>query len=137
MIKVDEGRCIGCGACINECSFGAISMVGSKAKIDKDLCRGCMICARYCGEGAIVTERIGEKTEEVKRKLEEIVEELETGKIRCERVEELEGVVTLLKNECLASSGAQRYPGEGYRYSSGTGGGFGGGVGFGRRYRRR
>lgn len=135
MIKVDEGRCIGCGACINECSFGAISMVGSKAKIDKDLCRGCMICARYCGEGAIVTERIGEKTEEVKRKLEEIVEELETGKISCERVEELEGVVTLLKSECI--SGAQMYPGEGYRYSSGTGGGFGGGVGFGRRYRRR
>ena len=137
MIKVDEGRCIGCGACINECSFGAISMVGSKAKIDKDLCRGCMICAGYCGEGAIVDERIGEKTEEVKRKLEEIVEELETGKISCERVEELEGVVTLLKNECI--SGTQRYPGEGYRYSSGTGGGFGGGYGrgSGRGYRRR
>ncbi|MDY6985571.1 MAG: 4Fe-4S binding protein [Candidatus Thermoplasmatota archaeon] len=133
MIKVDEDRCTGCGACINACPFGAISMMGSKAKIEEDLCRGCMICARYCGEGAIVAERAGEKTEEVKRKLEKTVEELETGKISCERVEELEGVVTLLKNECIANSGAQRYSGEEYRYDPGPGGGYG----FGRRYRRR
>ncbi len=133
MIKVDEDRCTGCGACIDACPFGAISMIGSKAKIDEDLCRGCMICARYCGEGAIVDERIGEKTEEVKRKLEEIVEELETGKISCERVEELEGVVTLLKNECIANSGAQRYPGEGYKYGPGGGYSFGEGTEGGKR----
>jgi len=138
MIKIDEDRCTGCGVCINTCPFGAISMVGGKAKINDDLCRGCMICARYCSEGAIVDERTEVKTEGVRKKLEEIAEELKTGKISCERVEELEGVVTLLKSECV--SGAQKYPDAGYNYGPTPGGGYGRGYGrgggFGRGYRR-
>jgi len=144
MVEVDEERCIGCGACIDACSFGAISMVNGKARIDKELCRGCMICARYCIEGAIVDERTEVKTEGVRRKLEEITEELKTGKISCERVEELEEMVTLLKSECV--SGVPKYPDVGYNYNYnygptpgggfGRGGGYGRGGGFGRGYRR-
>ena len=48
MIKIDEERCNGCGACVSACHEGAIRMVDGKAKIDATLCVGCGVCEQLC-----------------------------------------------------------------------------------------
>ena len=65
---VDPARCVGCGACLAACPFGALGLVdrgpavarpGSLrpdapvAVVDPDACRGCGICAAACPELAI------------------------------------------------------------------------------------
>ncbi|MEG0571422.1 MAG: RnfABCDGE type electron transport complex subunit B [Oscillospiraceae bacterium] len=45
--KCDYG-CIGYGDCINECKYGAISIVDSVAVIDPNLCVGCTLCVAAC-----------------------------------------------------------------------------------------
>jgi ferredoxin len=129
MVEVDEERCMGCGACIDACSFGAISMVNGKARIEQENCRSCMICARYCGEGAIVLKKSEEDImEETERKLRDTAEELETGKISCRSIEELEELMISLKAECYGdkkSFDGQRHPGR-------SGAGYGSGRGYGR-----
>jgi ferredoxin len=51
--QVDPALCNGCGACLNWCSEGAISMQGMDAYIDPELCNACGICATLCPRGAI------------------------------------------------------------------------------------
>lgn len=51
MINVD--RCKGCGACLEWCSAGAISMEAKKAYIDPDKCIGCGECTIICPDYAI------------------------------------------------------------------------------------
>lgn len=51
--QVDPALCNGCGACLNWCSEGAISMQGPDAYIDPELCNACGICAALCPRGAI------------------------------------------------------------------------------------
>ena len=132
MIKVDEERCAGCGACIGACSFGAISMVNGKARIDQELCRGCMICARYCGEGAIVSVKKSEKDiiAEAEVKFREAMEGIKARDRDCRKLEELEEIIISLKSGCHEeqdqSFGAPMDRGYG------TGRGYGSGRGYGR-----
>ncbi|HYA44686.1 MAG TPA: hydrogenase iron-sulfur subunit, partial [Acidimicrobiales bacterium] len=67
---VDGGRCIGCGACVGACPFGALRLVARAAgepvpagaadgpapvaAVLADACRGCGICATSCPELAIM-----------------------------------------------------------------------------------
>jgi Pyruvate/2-oxoacid:ferredoxin oxidoreductase delta subunit len=53
MMKVDLGKCTGCGMCLDTCPVEAISMVGGKATIDADTCLSCSACALICPEQAI------------------------------------------------------------------------------------
>ena len=65
---VDPARCVGCGACLPACPFGALRLADRVAAaacpgsvrpdapvavVDADACRGCGICAASCPELAI------------------------------------------------------------------------------------
>jgi len=53
---VDGNKCIGCGACIEECPAKAISLDDQGiAVVDKEKCTGCGKCARSCPVEAIST----------------------------------------------------------------------------------
>lgn len=57
IIRIDEARCNGCGACAAACHEGAIAMVGGKARlIREDYCDGLGDCLPECPTGAISFE---------------------------------------------------------------------------------
>jgi len=50
---VEQNKCVGCGACINICPAGAISLKNGKAVIDQDKCTHCGKCFDVCPQEAI------------------------------------------------------------------------------------
>jgi ferredoxin len=57
IIKIDEDKCNGCGACASACHEGAIEMVGGKAKLTReDYCDGLGDCLPACPTDAISFE---------------------------------------------------------------------------------
>ncbi len=57
IIKIDEEKCNGCGACASACHEGAIQMVNNKAKLTReDYCDGLGDCLPACPTGAITFE---------------------------------------------------------------------------------
>ena len=57
IIKIDEEKCNGCGACAAACHEGAIGMVNGKAKLLRDdYCDGLGDCLPTCETGAISFE---------------------------------------------------------------------------------
>ena len=57
IIKIDEEKCNGCGACASACHEGAIEMVNGKAKLTReDYCDGLGDCLPACPTGAITFE---------------------------------------------------------------------------------
>jgi len=58
IIKIDEGKCTGCGQCIPNCNEGALQMIDGKVRLISDLmCDGLGACIGYCPEGAITIEK--------------------------------------------------------------------------------
>ena len=55
--EVNENRCMGCGGCMEVCSYGAIEMrttkQGKKAVVNPVLCKGDGLCNSKCPTGAI------------------------------------------------------------------------------------
>ncbi len=55
--QVDEKRCMGCGACVNACTYGALELregkQGRKALVNPVLCKGDGLCNARCPTGAI------------------------------------------------------------------------------------
>lgn len=51
--KVDESKCVNCGACEGDCPVGAISEAGDKRVINADTCISCGSCAGSCPAEAI------------------------------------------------------------------------------------
>ena len=57
IIRIDEARCNGCGACAAACHEGAIGMVNGKARLLRDdYCDGLGDCLPACPTGAITFE---------------------------------------------------------------------------------
>jgi len=57
IIRIDEDKCNGCGACAAACHEGAIGMVNGKAKLlREDYCDGLGDCLPACPTGAITFE---------------------------------------------------------------------------------
>ena len=57
IIKIDEEKCNGCGACASACHEGAIEMVNGKAKLTReDFCDGLGDCLPACPTDAISFE---------------------------------------------------------------------------------
>jgi heterodisulfide reductase subunit A len=54
---VDEKRCMGCGACVLACTYGAVELrkkrQGQKAMVNPVLCKGDGLCNAKCPTGAI------------------------------------------------------------------------------------
>ena len=55
-IRIVEENCVGCGACVKVCPFGAITLVNGKAMID-DKCTLCGSCVKACRFDAIEFQR--------------------------------------------------------------------------------
>ena len=57
IIKIDDEKCNGCGACATACHEGAIEMINGKAKLTReDFCDGLGDCLPACPTGAITFE---------------------------------------------------------------------------------
>lgn len=57
IIKIEEEKCNGCGACADACHEGAIEMIDGKAKlVREDYCDGLGDCLPECPRGAITFE---------------------------------------------------------------------------------
>ena len=58
-LKLDRGKCSGCGMCVDVCPHAVFRMNGKKAHVaDRDACMECGACAVNCPAGAI-TVRAG------------------------------------------------------------------------------
>jgi len=52
VVKIDSGKCTGCGACAEICPVDSIT-VGDKATVDEDTCLDCGTCVDECPTEAI------------------------------------------------------------------------------------
>ena len=46
--KIDKKKCIGCGACVAQCTSEAIELKDGKAVIDAKKCTKCGTCLSVC-----------------------------------------------------------------------------------------
>ncbi|RJS83415.1 ATPase [Candidatus Bathyarchaeota archaeon] len=51
--EIDSEKCIGCGRCFENCSFGAIEKIDSNFIVNPLLCEGCGVCRMVCPVEAV------------------------------------------------------------------------------------
>ena len=74
IIKIDPGRCTGCGECIPNCPEGALQLIDGKARLISDLfCDGLGACIGSCPEDAITIEEREAEPYGEKKVMENIV----------------------------------------------------------------
>lgn len=58
IIRIDEGKCTGCGDCVPNCHEGALQIIDGKVRLVSELmCDGLGACIGHCPEGAITIEK--------------------------------------------------------------------------------
>ena len=58
IIRIDEEKCDGCGACVLACAEGAIQVIDGKARLISDnYCDGLGACLGECPQGALTIEK--------------------------------------------------------------------------------
>ena len=76
IIKINEGKCNGCGLCLPNCPEGAIQIIDGKARLVSDLfCDGLGACIGYCPEGAITIEEREAKGYNERKVMENVVKQ--------------------------------------------------------------
>ena len=85
---VDAAICTGCGACLERCQFGALSLNEQICQVDAIRCVGCGLCVSACGAGALRLERrpAGETPPVPASHLEWLVERARARDIRLEDI---------------------------------------------------
>jgi len=51
--QADEGLCVGCGACVEKCQFGALALQDGRVVVDAAACMGCGVCVNTCPREAL------------------------------------------------------------------------------------
>ena len=79
--EVNEKSCMGCGACVGVCTYGAIDMrktkQGKKAIVNPVICKGDGLCNAVCPTGAIVLKHFTDR--EILSMIDALVEEDSNG----------------------------------------------------------
>lgn len=58
IVKIDEGKCNGCGKCVTACAEGAIQLINGKARLVSEIyCDGLGACIGHCPQDAITIEQ--------------------------------------------------------------------------------
>ncbi len=87
IIKIDEDKCNGCGACVPNCAEGALQIIAGKARLVSEVfCDGLGACIGHCPQGAITTE---EREAEVFNEAKAMAHKHETGGCPGSRVMDL------------------------------------------------
>ncbi len=74
IIKIDEEKCNGCGACIPNCPEGALKVIDGKLRLVSDLfCDGLGACIGHCPTGAIAIEIRESEPYDEKRVMDNII----------------------------------------------------------------
>ncbi len=73
--EVDEKRCMGCGACLEVCTYGAIEFYevkrAKKVRVNPVLCKGDGLCTSKCPTGAIDLKHF--KTEQLMSEIDALI----------------------------------------------------------------
>jgi len=66
--KINLEKCNGCGLCVKNCQFGALSIKNEKAQINNFVCEGCQACKIVCPQKAIEFKKIENAQIDIKNK---------------------------------------------------------------------
>jgi len=55
--ELDQSACVACGACAENCQFGALLFGDSAMFVDREKCMGCGVCVDKCPQEALALKR--------------------------------------------------------------------------------